>query len=79
MTTVSGFCLSLLCFRLEVLINHLFLFEILGGVLNKSSRFSSELLFRMRFGKISCCPALGIVFVPSDFRGIEDKGAPRCV
>ena len=79
MTTVLGFYLSILYFRLEVLINRLFLFKIFCDVLKKSSRCSSEPLFRMRFGKISCYLTSCIVFVPSDLRDIGDKEALRYI
>lgn len=79
MTTTLSFCLIILYFRLEVLINYLFLFAIFCNVLKKLFRFSIKPLFRIRFRKISYCLISSIVFVLFGFSSIGNKGVPRCL
>lgn len=79
MITILGFHLTILCFRLEALMNHHFLFEIFCNIPEKLLRFPSESLFRMRLGKISYCLFLDIISFFSSFENIRDKAAPRWV
>lgn len=72
MIIILDFCLFIPCFYLEALINHL-LFKIFWNVLKNLSKFSSEPLFRMQFGKISCYLVLAIVFISSSFEIIGNK------
>ena len=80
-TTDLEFYLPILNFYLKALVNHLFFFKIFSVVFKKSSRFSIELFFKMRFGLISyCCLALDIFLVFSiGLKGMKDKEVPRYI
>ncbi len=78
-TTVLDFYFCMANFRLEALINRLFLSEIFSGVFKKLSILSAESLFRIRFGRASCWVAIDVISVSA--AGVVGTGtevAPRC-
>ncbi len=62
-TTILIFCFYKANFRVEALINRLFLSQIFSGIFKKSSIFAAEPFFRIQFNKTSWWVAIDIILV----------------